>query len=262
MSSRWSGVSQAYRQSFATLCAGTAPDVLDHLQPVTSQPGQLLDAGCGTGDLAREAIRRGFAVTCFDADADMVAMTRAATGLDAAQAELPQLPYADGSFDSVAANFVINHTDNPRAAVRELVRVLRAGGRLSMTIWPSGGAGWSSLVSEVFSAANATPLPSTRLPEHLDFERTPDGLAAISREAGVDINNAGEISWNWDVRPDDLWAGIAGGVATPGQTYLAQTSGVQAAVKREFFNRTGTLTDSDGLLHFPCRAVLVVSQRF
>ncbi|WP_394277883.1 class I SAM-dependent methyltransferase, partial [Luteococcus sp.] len=66
----WSGVAQSYRDSFAPLCAGTEPSILDDLEP-----GPLLDVGSGTGTLTRAALRRGFHVTAVDADPDMVAMT-------------------------------------------------------------------------------------------------------------------------------------------------------------------------------------------
>jgi len=57
----WSDKALAYRNSFATLCAGAIPDLLDR---VGGQLGTLLlDVGCGDGSLAAEALRRGMAVT-------------------------------------------------------------------------------------------------------------------------------------------------------------------------------------------------------
>ena len=56
------------------------------------------------------------------------------------------LPFADGTFHAVTANFVVNHVPDPRGAVRDLARVLRPGGRVAMTIWPAeppSGQRWS-----------------------------------------------------------------------------------------------------------------------
>jgi hypothetical protein len=69
----------------------------------------------------------------------------------------------------------------------------------------------------------------------LDFDRTVAGLADLAGGAGLAVVEADELDWTWHVRPEDLWAGIAGGVATPGQTYLAQKPEVRARIEREFF---------------------------
>lgn len=118
----WTAVAQAYRHSFATLCAGT----LDRLLADTCG-GHHLDVGCGTGELAARAATGGRSVVATDADPDMVAIaaTRHAAVL---QASLPALPFDDGRFDTVTANFVVNHVPDPRAAMAELARVVRPGG--------------------------------------------------------------------------------------------------------------------------------------
>lgn len=261
----WSGVEEAYRVSFATLCAGTIPMVLDAVARVDGAAGPLLDVGCGTGELAAEALRRGYQVTALDPDPAMVAMTRDQLGehvpvrLDVAA--LPDLPYPDGAYGAVCANFVINHVGDPRAGVRELARVAAPGARLAMTIWPAAGAGWNPLVGAAFSEAGVVPVPSTRLPAHLDFARTPEGLAALATEAGLEVVSAQEVCWTWSVSPEDLWTGVAGGVATVGQTLLAQAAQVQQAAADVYRERAAQEVAPDGLLHLPSRAVLVLAAR-
>ena len=49
------------------------------------------------------------------------------------QSEAERLPFADGSFDAVVANFLINHLAEPDSAVAEVCRVLRSGGRAAFT---------------------------------------------------------------------------------------------------------------------------------
>lgn len=129
-----------------------------------------------------------------------------------------------------------------------------------MTIWPAGGPGWGPLIGEVFEAAAVEPLPSTHLPAELDFPRTVDGLADLARSTGGTVLDARELQWEWTVAPADLWAGIAGGVATPGQTYLAQTPAVRQRVEEEFFRRADARCAGSDELSFANRAVLVVAQ--
>ena len=87
--------------------------------------GLLLDAGCGTGDLWR--VLSGRFAGCTGVDAVRYAglpedVTFLAANLDGA------LPLADASVDTAAAIEVIEHLENPRAFVRELVRVTKPGG--------------------------------------------------------------------------------------------------------------------------------------
>lgn len=105
-------------------------------------PGdRALDVGCGTGDeviaLAEELGPGGRSVGA-DASATMVAEGRRralAEGLPATfvQADARHLPFADGSFDGVRAERLLQHVPDADGALRELVRVARAGARI--VIW-------------------------------------------------------------------------------------------------------------------------------
>lgn len=252
--STWSGVSAAYARSFAALCAGTIPSVLDAL------PGsRLLDVGSGTGTLTAAARARGYEVTAVDSDPDMVAMTEAVAPGTCRRAALPNLPFPSGHVDAVAANFVVNHLEDPRAGVRELARVMARDGRLAMTVWPPGGAQWSVLVNAAFDEAGAAPWQGARLPAERDFDRTPEGLAVLAEEAGLTVTRSETLAWVWDVAPDDLWAGIAGGVATPGARFRAQSAEGQERV-RGAFERLAAESMVDGRLQFACTASLVVAR--
>ncbi len=96
---------------------------------------QVLDAGCGDGALARTLARHGASVVGLDADSSMVEAARRAAadaGLEATfvAGELARLPFPDASFDVVVAVTVLCFVPDATASIRELVRVLRPGGRL------------------------------------------------------------------------------------------------------------------------------------
>lgn len=129
-----------------------------------------------------------------------------------------------------------------------------------MTIWPAGGAGWAPLVNQAFDQAGATTLPRTRLPEHLDFPRTVDGLAELGTDAGLAVLSAETLVWQWHVSPEKLWAGISGGVATPGARYLAQPTEVQRRIA-QVFHMVAREQAVDGELHFECSAAYVVATK-
>ncbi|WP_313489864.1 hypothetical protein [Dermacoccus nishinomiyaensis] len=59
--------------------------------------------------------------------------------------------------------------------------------------------------------------------------------------------------------PEDLWAGITAGVATPGMTYLAQSPEVRARMRELFFETARTMS-AEGTLTFDARAVLATGR--
>ena len=246
----WSGVAEAYRTSFGTLCAGTVEHLLD-----STAARHHLDVGSGTGELARRAEARDRVVTAVDADADMVAMSAGQHTGPTIRAALPNLPLRSGTFDAVTANFVINHTDDPRAATRELARLLRPGGRLAATIWPAGPPAWASLVQDAFQVAGVVPLPTQRLAPHLDFERSVAGLTDLAESVGLTPIDAHELQWDWRISVDAFWAGLAGGVATAGQTLVAQPPDVRRDAEQAFRRTAAAEAGADHVLSLPSTAV-------
>jgi len=109
----------------------------------------LLDLGAGAGRHAFEAMRRGASVVAVDADAAaakdcaalMVALAeedsavRSCGGSGAATVgDALELPFPDGSVDRVIAAEVLEHVPEDRRAMAELVRVLRPGGTMAVTV--------------------------------------------------------------------------------------------------------------------------------
>lgn len=92
-----------------------------------ARPHRVLDAGCGDGLFARQIAAP--TVIGIDAAAAMVARARS-RGVDAHEALIEELPFADGEFDVAVCNWVLYHLPDVDAGVRELARVLRPGGRL------------------------------------------------------------------------------------------------------------------------------------
>ena len=98
------------------------------------QPGdRVLDACCGTGDLAIEAARAGGSVTGVDFSDSMLARARRkAPELEWVRADALALPFADKSFDAVTVGFGVRNFADLDAGLRELARVLRDGGRIAV----------------------------------------------------------------------------------------------------------------------------------
>lgn len=112
------------------------------------RPGErILDMGAGAGRHAFEAYRRGGDVIAFDMDAEelgrvrdlFVAMKKAGEAPEGAEADVKEgnalsLPFADGEFDRIVAAEVLEHIHEDVQAIRELVRVLRPGGTMAISV--------------------------------------------------------------------------------------------------------------------------------
>ena len=98
------------------------------------QPGdRVLDACCGTGDLALAAEREGGIVTGLDFSPGMLQRARRKSDtVTWIEGDLLALPFEDGTFDSATVGFGVRNVDDLEAGLRELRRVLRPGGRLAI----------------------------------------------------------------------------------------------------------------------------------
>jgi demethylmenaquinone methyltransferase / 2-methoxy-6-polyprenyl-1,4-benzoquinol methylase len=93
------------------------------------QPSQVLDLACGTGDLARDLEDRGHDVVGIDLSAGM--LRAAHTSARLLRGDAAALPFATRSFDAVVCGFALRNFVGLGEVFREVVRVLRPGGRFA-----------------------------------------------------------------------------------------------------------------------------------
>jgi demethylmenaquinone methyltransferase / 2-methoxy-6-polyprenyl-1,4-benzoquinol methylase len=98
------------------------------------RPGDVvLDACCGTGDLALADVRAGGRVMGLDFSERMLERARRkAPELEWVAGDLLELPFGDESFDAVTVGFGVRNVDDLERGLAELRRVLRPGGRLGI----------------------------------------------------------------------------------------------------------------------------------
>ncbi len=97
----------------------------------------VADVGCGTGFLAESLAPLVEKVYALDGSAAMLEAARrnlaAFTNIIYLRADGSTLPLEDASVDAVLANMYLHHCPDPAAAIREMARILRPGGRLIIT---------------------------------------------------------------------------------------------------------------------------------
>jgi len=98
------------------------------------RPGdRVLDACCGTGDLAVATRQAGGIVTGLDFSGQMLERARKKSPeIEWVQGDALALPFEDGAFDAATVGFGVRNLDDLERGLGELRRVLRAGGRLGI----------------------------------------------------------------------------------------------------------------------------------
>ncbi len=251
----WAGRADAYARSYAANCAHAVPELLDAAGVAAGVT--VLDVGTGPGTVAAAAVARGALVTAVDAEPGMVELAAARVpGAEVRVAVLPELPFADGAFDAVVANFVVNHVEHPAAALAELRRVTRPGGRIAVTIWPGAPNSAMALLNDALNAADVVRPVLPSLPAELDFPRTAEGFAALLAEAGWADADCRELGWTHHADPEVWWSGVAGGVANLGLVVTSQSPETIALIKRHYDRLAAAYLGADGLLALPSAALL------
>lgn len=102
---------------------------------------RVLDVACGTGVVALAAARAGAHVTGVDLTPELLKRARenaAITGaeIDWREGDVEALPFPDASFDVVVSQFGHMFAPRPDVATREMLRVLKPGGRIAFSTWP------------------------------------------------------------------------------------------------------------------------------
>jgi ubiquinone/menaquinone biosynthesis C-methylase UbiE len=95
-------------------------------------PGEVLDAGAGTGRITRALTGLGWDVTALDISTEMLeAIARTIPGTKTVAGALGRpLPFDDHTFDAVVSTRVLKYVADLDAAMREIARVVRPGGHI------------------------------------------------------------------------------------------------------------------------------------
>jgi SAM-dependent methyltransferase len=251
----WAGQATAYQRGFARLTAHTAGALLDAAG--VGAGTRLLDVGTGPGVVAGAAVARGAQVTAIDAEPSMAeAAARNVPGLDVRVAVLPELPLNDGEFDAVTGNFVINAMGDPPAALAELRRVLRDGGRLALTCWRYPPPPALGIAAQAIEAAGVPWPDDIPLPPFREYS-SPGAFEALLAGTGFAEVAAQEVSWDYRVRPDAWWQEVyLERVGSNGLLIGRQDAATVARIKAEFDRLIARYAVDDGQVALPAVAIL------
>ncbi len=241
--------------------------MLDH---AGLQPGlRLLELAAGpgeTGFLAAELIRPGGWLVCSDATDEMLDVARARAkelGIENVEFKRIELEWIDldtASVDVVLCKWGLMFAVDPEAALREVRRVLRPGGRVALAVWDEPSVNpWATVTTRALSELGHTTQPDPDAPGMFALA-SPGLLQDVLEAAGfvdvvvelVEPPRAFESVEEYVAETDDL-SSMFGDVFDP----LSDEQ--RAEVIAKITELAEPYIEADGSLRFPARSLVAAA---
>jgi ubiquinone/menaquinone biosynthesis C-methylase UbiE len=215
----WAGLSAGWAKWDSVIMAQLGPvgaAMIESLEIAEEQ--QHLDIAAGTGEpglsIARLAPKGRVVLTDLVAEMLEVAARRAAAqGIANIETEVcsaDDLPFADGTFDSVSVRFGYMFFPDTAKATAEFVRVLKPGGRLCSSVWVKPDENpWTAIAMQAIATETVVAAPDPHGPNMFRCA-APRHVSALYEHAGLrDI-----AEWDVDVElvtrsPEEYWEMIS-----------------------------------------------------
>lgn len=203
------------------------------------QGSKLLDLGCGPGALTGELVALVGAENVSVVDPSqpfLEACIAKYPDIDGKVGRAEELPFAEDSFDAVLSQLVLHFIGDLEQAGREIMRVIKPGGRVSMCTWIINRMELFSHLDRAAQAANSSPDTAVRV-KRFDEE---GAVASYLESMGlVDVTETTYTVQTDYADFDELWRTYLGGVGPMGPWLLQQTDDMKTAVRSELFRLLG-----------------------
>jgi ubiquinone/menaquinone biosynthesis C-methylase UbiE len=153
---------------FGQIAKCITPVAEQFMARIDLRPGmKVLDAACGTGNLAVIAARKGCVTSGLDIASNLIAQARERArheglNIEYTEGDAEAMPYPDASFDVVVSMYGVMFAPRPERVVNELQRVTKPGGLIAMANWTPTG-----FIGKMFSVFGRHVPPPAGLPSPL-----------------------------------------------------------------------------------------------
>ena len=206
----WQKHAQTIRNMFAPLTDALIEDA------GITEGDRVLDVAAGPGEPSltiTEVVGPSGLVTCTDAVPDMVAAAkieagrRHVTNIEFKRCDATSLPFPDHQFDAAVSRLGVMFFPDPVLGMREMLRVTRAGGHVSLVVWAGSQLNpFSYIVTDVVARHMNEPPAPPCAPGAFKYAE-PGALAADLTKAGA--KSVRERLFKFEMKapisPDEFW---------------------------------------------------------
>jgi ubiquinone/menaquinone biosynthesis C-methylase UbiE len=255
--SGWQKAASGY-QGFNTLTSLSIPYILRRL---SKEKVSILDIACGWGDLSYELADEGHKITAVDNSQEMIEIAKEKhthENIDYQVGNAESLKFNDNNFDYVFSNHGLIHFARPEVVLKELYRVTKPEGGISMTLWdePERRIAFS-LVNQAIAKHGDAQLDA---PMGLGMEYFTDqeNLKNLFENAGwKEIKTEHlPIIWHLD-SPEKLVEYLLTGTVLMAGKLKIQSPEALKKIKSEVVDLLKPYTNSDGTVDVPQGVLLV-----
>lgn len=251
----WGAHIEGYDNTFGAVTRQSVEATLDAAK--VGQGARLLDICCGPGMLSAAAVKRGAHAVGLDFPGVVALARKLVPGAEFQSGDATELPFADRSFDAVVCGYGIMHVPDPEKALREMLRVLRPGGRVALTVWddetPVSGLG---LVYKAVQAHANLNVPLPHGPNIFQFStiaKMKDTLSGI----GFTAVEATRFPQSWRLKSGRQFLdAVHEGTVRTRALLAAQTTEVIAKMIAYFEQALAGRRTSDGAFDIPMPAIV------
>ncbi|MBT3942556.1 MAG: methyltransferase domain-containing protein [Chloroflexi bacterium] len=204
---------EVYDQYFGpSMFVSSAKPLMAH---ASLSPGQkVLDLACGSGvvtEIVAGVVGSGGSVVGLDFSPPMLGVARAKSiagaSVEWVEADASKIPFPDDTFDAVVCQHGFQFFPDPLACVNEVKRVLKPGGRLTLTVWAD--AGEHPLYEAVFrSVSNRIEVPYEMVARPFLFGSLSD-VSSLLKGAGFGEVKESSESFDVSFPSPDRWAQLS-----------------------------------------------------
>lgn len=261
----WTKHAQTIRQMFAPVTCALIEEA------DIRQGHKVLDVAGGPGEPSltmAEHVGPAGVVICTDAVSAMVAAAesegrrRGLTNVRFRQCAADSLPFDDHQFDAAVSRLGVMFFPDPIAGMREMLRVTKPGGRVSLAVWAKSELNpFSYIVTNVMSRHFETP-PDTAGPSDAFRFAEPGALVEVFREAGANSIRERVLEFHIEapISPAGFWTmrSETSGTLRARLNMLSDEEKEQAAqdiqeAAREFFPKNE--------MRFPAQMIIVTGNK-
>jgi len=268
---QWSAVAPAWGEHADFIDARGAGVTGRLLELAAPSPGErVLELACGAGGLglaAAELVAPGGEAVLSDVapemltEADARIAARGIANATTLRLDLEQIDQPDAAYDVVVSREGLMFALDPAAAVAEIARVLRSGGRVAVAVWgPREQNPWLGIVLDAVSAQTGAPVPPPGIPGPFalsDSER----LAGLFTAAGLDAVAVEQLAVPLRAPSFEDWWVRTTALAGPLSQRLAQLpAGAQAALRALVEQSAARYHDGQALV-FPGSTLIAAGRK-